>query len=175
MVDIILILGFFFLLALGLLGLVFAIPKFVILSTESENDPDHIYTIFMQESGYRGHKVISAAGCLFPFITFSRPNFEIENLIYTGMAAAACAFYHSSVYRGYPVLTRAMSIGMAALFVFCTCITALAKLGHIPVGYFIFLLVSSGSAWGAYAVYRRSELIRITRRSSKDAQCAPLS
>ncbi len=167
MADFVIIVGFC-LLALGLLGGIFVIPKLVILSTESENDPDHIYTIFMQEIGCRGHKAISAAGCLFPFIMVTRPSFEMEGIAFTGIICVVCAFYHSTVYRGYPVLTLPIKFGMAVLFIFCAGISFLTKFGFIPSGAYIFLLIGSGLLWGTYAVYKRSELIRITRRSSKD-------
>ena len=145
------------------------IPKWVVLSTESENDPDHIYSIFMEEAGYRGHKVLSASGCLFPFIELTKTSNEIEGLALAGLIGVVCFFYHSTVYKGYPVFNKKLKIALVVLLTALVLVSLLTRFSFISSSVFIFIMVSSGVAWGGFAVYKRSELIRITRRSSKDA------
>lgn len=169
MIDILSDLGIFFGLTLVVLVIVFAIPRWVIISTESENDPDHIYTIFMEESGYRGHKVLSALGCLAPFIELSKTANEIEGIVFVTVVSIVCLVYHSSVYRGYPVLNGRMKLAFAFLLCFLYTVSILTKNNILTGSIFIFFFTVSGALWGAYAVYRRSVLISITRRSSMDA------
>jgi len=155
--------------ALIILAVIAIIPRWVMLSTESENDPDHIYTIFWEESGFRGNKIGSAAGSLFPFILISMPTVEIEGLVTVGLISAGCFIYHSSVYKNYDVFNLRMQRILVVFLSGLTILSFLARYNYLSSGVFIFILVSSGFLWGSYAVYKRSELIRITRRSSKDA------
>jgi hypothetical protein len=64
--------------ALVIMGIVLTIPKWVLVVTESEGDPNHIYSIFMHESGYRGNKVLSPVGCFLPFIILANNSTDIE-------------------------------------------------------------------------------------------------
>ena len=155
--------------ALIILAVIAIIPRWVVLSTESENDPDHIYTIFWEEAGFRGQKISSAAGCLFPFILVSMPTVEIEGLALVGLISVGCFLYHSSVYKNYAVFNQRMQHLLIVLLGVLTVLSFLARYNYLSSGVFMFILISSGVFWGSYAVYKRSEQIRITRRSSKDA------
>ena len=152
--------------ALIILVVIAIIPRWVLLSTESENDPDHIYAIFWEESGVRGQKISSAAGCLFPFISISMPTFEIESFVITGLISVGCFLYHSSVYKDYAVFNQSMKRVLIALLGVLTVLSFLVRYNYLSSGFFIFILVSSGFLWGSYAVYRRSEQIRITRQGT---------
>ena len=168
MIDIIASFLGFGVVALIILAVIAIVPRWIVLSTESENDPDHIYTIFKEESGYRGQKISSAAGSLFPFILISIPTFEIEGLVVVGFFGIFCFFYHASVYKNYPVLNLRMKQMLLSLLVVLATLSLLTRLDYLSSKLFIFILISSGFLWGAYAVYRRSELIRIERHSSPD-------
>ncbi len=150
--------------SLIVLGVIALIPRWIVLSTESENDPDHIYSIFMEESGYRGHKVLSAAGCLFPLIEVTKTSNEIEGLVMAAIIFVACFFYHLTVYKGYPVFNVKLKVALAVVLSSLTLVSILTRLGFVSSGVFIFIMVFSGLAWGGYSVYRRSKLIRISRR-----------
>jgi hypothetical protein len=169
MLDLISIFIGYGIVALIILAVIAVIPKWVILSTESENDPDHIYSIFMEESGYRGHKVLSAAGCLFPFILLTKTSHDIEGVALGLLIGIGCFFYHSTVYKGYPVFNQRMKILLLALAGVSILLSLLARYSYLSTGVYSFILMSLGVLWGGYAVYKRSILIRITRRSSKDA------
>jgi hypothetical protein len=169
MLDLISIFVGYGIVALIILAVIAIIPKWVILSTESENDPDHIYSIFMEEIGYRGHKVLSAAGSLFPFILLTKTSLDTEGTALALLIGGVCFFYHSTVYKGYRVFNQQMKLSLLMLVVSLTFLSFLARYNHLSTGVYIFILVSLGNLWGGYAVYKRSRLIRITRRSSKDA------
>lgn len=169
MVEVISMLVGYGMIALIILAVIAIIPRWVVLSTESENDPDHIYTIFWEESGYRCQKISSAAGCLFPFILISMPSVEIEGLALVGLISVGCFLYHSSVYRNYAVFNQHMQRLLFGLLSALSVLSFLARYTYLSSGVFMFILISSGLFWGGYAVYKRSEQIRITRRSSKDA------
>jgi len=155
-------LAFGFLL-LGVLGVIVLIPVWVKASTESEREKNHIYGIFWEEAGFRGHKILSASGCLFPFFILANPDFDIEGVVLLFAIAIACGFYHSSVYRGYPVQTKNMQvIGLASL-VLLTCISLLVRSQVISSFFIVYSILFTGFVWGGYAVYRRAHLIRITR------------
>lgn len=149
--------------SLIILGIVYAIPKLVILSTESENNPNHIYTIFMDEAGYKANKSLSALGCLFPFILISESINELEGIALVSVIFIISFIYHSSVYKGYPVLNLRMKLALVILLCAVTVASILTRYGYLPSDFFTFVIFSSGVGWGGYAVYRRSELIRITR------------
>jgi hypothetical protein len=153
--------------ALIILGIIVVIPKLVVVSTESENDPDHIYSIFMEETGYRGHKVLSAAGCLFPFFMVAKPSDDIEGYVLVAVLSIGCFFYHSSVYKNYPVFNQHMKLLLSVLLSTLTIVSLLTRYGYLSSGIVEFTLIPLGVLWGGYAVYKRSELIRITRRSTR--------
>lgn len=157
-----LIFGF---LILTILGIVFLIPIWVTASTESENNPNHIYKIFWEEAGYRGHKVLSASGCLLPFIALARPTFEFEGFIFCSVVAVICVNYHASVYRNYKVLTTKMKVAGSIILGLLIGASLLAKYELLPHFLLVFLLVLVGTAWGGFAVYRRSQLIHKARLS----------
>lgn len=169
MIEVISIFVGYGIVALIILAVIAIIPRWVVLSTESENDPDHIYTIFWEESGFRGNKISSAAGCLFPFILIPMPSVEIEGLVLVGLISIGCFLYHSSVYKSYAIFNQHMQRLLLVLLSGLTVLSFLARYNYLSSGVFIFILISSGFLWGSYAVYKRSEKIRITRRSSKDA------
>ena len=123
----------------------------------------------MQESGYRGHKIVSAIGCFIPYILISKPSIDVEGIILIAAISIACIIFHSTVYSGYPVLNQKMKLLAVMLASFLGAFSILTRFSFIPSSIFILVLVTSGVTWGFYAVYRRSLLIRITRRSSKDA------
>lgn len=153
----------FFGLALIVLGIVAVIPKWVIASTEAESDPDHIYNIFHEESGFRGEKIISAAGCLFPYIELSKPVNNPEGIVLITVIAIACSIYHSTVYKDYPVLTNQLKLLLALIFVFFTVISLLMRFNYLSGSYMALLIMLIGPLWGSYVVYRRAKLIRIKR------------
>ncbi len=157
-----------------LFGVIYGIPKWVILSTESENDPNHIYTIFMEESGYRGHKALSATGALFPFILLSKQSNNLEDFLWVSAISVILFIPHWSVYTGYPVFNRRMKVALPLILIVLAIFAILTRNGFMPVGFFIFILVSAGVAWGSYAVYQRSKLIRSSRQydESGEKRCA---
>ncbi len=151
---------------LGILGVLVLIPVWVKLSTESERDENHVYGIFWEEAGFRGHKILSASGCLFPFIMLARTDFDIEGIVLCLVIAIGCGFYHSSVYRGYPVLTKSMQVLGLASLVLITVISLLVRNEVLSSFFIVYSIMFFGLAWGGYAVYRRAQLIRITRLSN---------
>ncbi|WP_413665605.1 hypothetical protein ACG1BZ_10595 [Microbulbifer sp. CNSA002] len=157
----------FVLLILGLLGVIFLIPLWVKMSTESEGDPNHIYSIFWDEAGSQGEKITSALGSLFPFIILASPNFDVEGLVFCIAVSVICGLYHSSVYRGYAVITRKMK--WAALVALCmlAAVGFLVRFQILSDFYMVFCITSTGAAWGGYAVYRRAYLIRTERLASR--------
>lgn len=157
--------------ALIVLAVVFIIPRWVILATKSENNPDHIYTIFWEEAGYRGHKILSAVGCLFSFITLSSPNHELEGYLLTTALSVGCFIYHSSIYRGYPVFTRSMKFALALFLGLLSWLCILTRIGVFSGEIFAFVLLISGYIWGSYAVYQRAKLIQ-SERFSKILDCS---
>lgn len=172
MMDII-ILGIFIGICLTVFAVIFAIPKLVVLLTESKVDPNHIYNIFMAESGYRGWKTLSPAGCLFPFIELSKPTSNAEGIVFVAAVCTGCFIYHLSVYKGYPVLTQKMKLALILILSFLTAVSLLAKF-EIITGSATIFLIPIGVVWGSYAVYRRSTLIRIARCASREeATCPP--
>ncbi len=170
MIDILFYLGGIIGICLITLAVIFSIPKMIIIRTESEGKPDHIFTIFMDESGWSGQKVLSAAGCLFPFIELSKPSNEVEGIVLVIAISIGCFLYHSSVYKGYPVLTKNMKLVLVLIFSFLTVISLLAREGILTYGATMFL-IPFGVLWGGYAVYRRSVLMRITNKDkSRDSR-----
>ncbi|WP_026193583.1 hypothetical protein WKI13_13235 [Teredinibacter turnerae] len=150
-------------LVLGIIGVIVLIPVWVKASTESERDENHIYRIFWEEAGFRGQKILSASGCLFPFVMLARPSFDIEGIVLCFVIAIACGFYHSSIYRGYPVLTKSMKYGGVASLLFLTGISFLVRSQTLSGFFLVYSIMFIGLLWGGYAVYRRAQLIRITR------------
>ncbi|WP_226647705.1 hypothetical protein [Microbulbifer variabilis] len=161
--DILLGVTLFCLLVLALVGVIFLIPLWVEVSTESERDPNHLCSIFWEEAGFKGQKISSASGCLFPFIVLANPNFDIEGLTLCIVVSVVCGLYHSSVYRGYAVINRKMKmVGVAAICMLFA-VSFLVRYQALSSFYIVFCVVSIGAAWGGYAVYSRSYLIRIER------------
>lgn len=159
------ILSFGFL-VIGILGVLVLIPVWVKLSTESERDENHLYNIFREEAGFRGQKILSASGCLFPFIMLARPDFDIEGIVLCLIFAIGCGFYHSSVYRGYPVLTKSMQVFGLASLILLTGISLMVRGQALSSFFIVYSIMFFGLVWGGYAVYRRAQLIRITRLSN---------
>ena len=156
--------------AIGLIlwGVVYGIPKWVIISTESENDPNHIYSIFNEESGYRGHKALSATGALFPFILLSKQTSSFEDFLWISAISVVMFIPHWSVYVGYPVFNRSMKVALPLLLIALAILAVATRNGLMPANFFIFLLVVAGVAWGCYAVYRRSKLIQQSRQCAEE-------
>ena len=161
MMDILFALTTFIGISLIILAVVFVIPKLVILSTESEGNPDHIYTIFKEESGYRGHKILAAIGCFSLFIELAKSSNDIVGITFVTVMTIGCFIYHSSVYKGYPVFNGHMKIALASLLGFLTVVSILTRVQVLSGGTFTFWFMLSGMFWGVYTVYRRSVLIRI--------------
>ncbi|USD23329.1 hypothetical protein MJO52_09390 [Microbulbifer variabilis] len=161
--DILLGVILFGLLVLGLVGIIFLIPLWVKVSTESEQDPNHLYSIFWEEAGFKGEKISSASGCLFPFIVLANPNFDIEGLILCIVVSVVCGLYHSSVYRGYAIITGKMKVAGVAALCMLTAVSFMVRYQALSSFYIIFCVALIGAAWGSYAVYRRAYLIRLER------------
>ncbi|WP_444888852.1 hypothetical protein [Microbulbifer sp. JMSA008] len=153
----------FGLLVLGLVGIIFLIPLWVKVSTESERDPDHLYSIFWEEAGSQGHKITSATGCLLPFVFLSNPNFSIEGLVLCFVVSVVCGLYHSSVYRDYAVITGKMKVAGVAALCMLAAVSFMVRYQALSGFYIIFCVISIGEVWGVYAVYRRAYLIRLER------------
>lgn len=163
MIDVSILVFFFSLLVLSIIAMAALIPMWVTASTESERDTNHIYNIFWEEAGYRGHKILSASGCLSPFIMLARPAFDVEGLLLCLAVSVVCGFYHSSVYRGYTVLTNKMVVtGIVALCMLIV-VSLLVRNGALSGFFIVYAIIFVGTAWGGYAVYRRARLVRITR------------
>lgn len=167
MTDILFSIGGIVGIALIVLIIVSAIPRLVCFSVDTEGNPNHIYTIFMEESGVRGCRVTSAAGCLFPFIGLARPSIDIEGVVLLGFACVMSLILHLPVYKGYPVLNRNMKLVLTALFFSLFIASMLTRSGVIPSGGLVPFIMLSGILWGGFAVYRRSVLIRAEKRSSE--------
>ncbi|MBB3169576.1 hypothetical protein [Simiduia aestuariiviva] len=166
MIEVIFGLGMFILIAGAILAVVWVIPRWVILSTESEVDINHIYNIFWEEAGFRGHKIISPAGVLFPFIELSKSSNELIGLIFVSVVCIACLIYHLSVYKNYPVLNSKMKLVLVMGLGLLVALSMLARFNIINSSFVLFAIMFCGVGWGAYAVYRRSGLVRIKRLSS---------
>lgn len=160
MIDIIATVYSITLLLLSIAGVLALIPLWVTAATRSESDPDHIYNFFQRESGRNGHKLLSPIGCLLPFVALANEVIKPEALIMSFTIAVACGAYHSSVYRGYKILSNKMiAVGIIALCVL-TATSQLVRASLIP-GYVIFWSAFFGGiAWGSYAVYKRASLIK---------------
>lgn len=164
MIEILIGILAFGVLVLVVLGVVVLIPVWVKASTESEQDENHIYSIFWEEAGFRGQKILSTSGCLSPFIILSRPEFDLVGSALYFAIAIACGFYHSSIYRGYPVLTKSMQISGIASLVLLTGISLLVRCQVLSSYFIVYSILFIGSVWGGYAVYRRAHLIRLARQ-----------
>lgn len=168
MLDIILFFLSYGVVALIILVAIILIPRWIILSTESENDPDHIYAIFMEEVGYCGHKVLSAAGCLFPLILLTATSFDIEGLALPLLIGVVCLFDHSTIYKNYPVFNQQMKVLLLILVVCLLLLSVLTRYYYLSANLYSLILMSLGVLWGGCAVFKRSKLIRITRLSNKE-------
>src|SRR5690606_36466037 len=111
---------------------------------ESENDPDHIYSIFMEESAYRGHKVLSAAGCLFPFMLLTKKSHDVEGVVLALLIGIGCFFYHSTVYKGYPIFNHRMKMALLVLVGTLTLFSFLVRYNYLSNGVYMFILMSAG-------------------------------
>ncbi|WP_444890492.1 hypothetical protein [Microbulbifer sp. DLAB2-AA] len=149
--------------ALRLLAILLLILVWVKNLTESDRDPNHIYNIFWEEAGYRGDKITSVLGGLLLFIAFSYPDADIEVLILCAVFSVVCGLYHSSVYRGYAIITGKMKVAGVAALCMLTAVSFLVRYQALSSFYIIFCVASIGAAWGSYAVYRRAYLIRLER------------
>lgn len=168
MAEILIDIFIFILLSLSVIGLIILIPVWVKASTESENNPNHIYNIFCEEAGSRGNKIMAASGCLIPFILIARPVFNPVNIIIGIAISIACALYHSSVYRGYPVLTSTMkTVGIFSIITLTT-ISTLSKREIISEFIIVYLAMFTGIVWGSYAVYKRARLIQAANAYSQN-------
>lgn len=139
------------------------IPLLIPLSAESENNPDHIYSIFNEESGYKGRKIFSAVGFLFPLIIVSQASMEIMAVIMMLVVGIILSLYHLSVYKNYPVLNDQMKIVLFIGVILLTAMALVTRQNYMSELLFFIVLMLSGVAWGGYSVYRRSKLICITR------------
>ena len=166
MIDVLISIFSFGLLLLSIVAVVALIPIWVTVSTESERDPNHIYNIFWEAAGYRGHKILSASGCLLPFVMLARPDFDVEGTLLCLLIALASGFYHSSVYRGYTVLTEKMVLAGLAALILLTAISLFVRNGALSSFFIVYSTLFIGMAWGIYAVYKRAQLIRLTRLSN---------
>lgn len=163
MTDALILIFSFGLLALSIIAVIALIPMWVTASTESERDTNHIYNIFWEEAGFRGQKIIAASGCLLPFVMLARPVFDIEGLVLCLAVSVTCGLYHSSVYRGYAVLTNKMIVSGIAGLSMLTLVSLMVRFGALSSLFILYSIMFVGTAWGGYAVYRRARLIRITR------------
>jgi hypothetical protein len=163
MSDTIILIFSFSLLALSIIAVAALIPMWVTASTESERDANHIYKIFWEEAGFRGQKILSASGCILPFVMLARPVFDIEGLVLCLVVSVVCGLYHSSVYRGYTVLTNKMVVAGIVALGMLTVVSLLVRSGALSSFFIVYSIMFVGTAWGGYAVYRRARLIRITR------------
>jgi hypothetical protein len=163
MIDALILIFSFSLLALSIIAVVALIPMWVKASTESERDTNHIYNIFWEEAGFRGQKILSVSGCILPFVLLARPVFDVEGLVLCLVVSVVCGLYHSSVYRGYTVLTNKMVVAGIVTLGMLTVVSLLVRNGALSSFFIVYSIMFVGTAWGGYAVYRRARLIRITR------------
>ncbi|WP_444885160.1 hypothetical protein [Microbulbifer sp. PSTR4-B] len=124
--------------ALCLLAILLLIPVWVKNLTESDRDPNHIYNIFWEEAGYRGDKITSVLGGLLLFIAFSYPDADIEVLILCAVFSVVCGLYHSSVYRGYAIITGKMKVAGVAALCMLTAVSFLVRYQALSSFYIIF-------------------------------------
>lgn len=165
MIELLLNISGYIIVAAIILVTIVALPSLVVLLTESDNQPNHVYAIFKEEMGFRGQKILSAAGCLVPFIELSKTSNELEGILIASCIGIICAWYHSSVYKTYPVFDKNLKVALAVVLTSLILVGVLTRQGFISSGVFTFILFWCGIAWGGYAVYKRSKLIRITRLS----------
>jgi len=163
MIDTLILVFSFSLLLLSIVAVVVLIPMCVTASTKSERDPNHIYKIFWEEAGYHGDKIISVSGCLLPFVMLARPVFDIEGMVLCLVISVVCGFYHSSVYRGYKILTKRMISAGVAVLIMLTVLSLLVRDGAVSIFLIVYFTMFTGMAWGGYVIYKRARLIRITR------------
>jgi hypothetical protein len=163
MIDVLTLIVSFSLLVLSIIAVAALIPMWVSASTESERDANHIYNIFWQEAGSRGQKIHAASGCILPFVMLARPVLDIVGLVLCLVISVVCGIYHSSVYRGHAVLTNKMIVAGIAALSMLTVISLLVRNGALSSFFIVYSIMFVGTAWGGYAVYRRAQLIRITR------------
>ncbi|OZG74352.1 hypothetical protein BTA51_04895 [Hahella sp. CCB-MM4] len=143
-----------------ILGVVFLIPKWVIQSSRSESDSNHLYSIFWEESGYRAHKILSVIGSLFPFLLISNPSYELEGIVLIILIGVTCFFYHLTIYRGYNVFDRRLKKLLPIALLFLLLISFSVRYGYLPGAVMTISLVVVGGIWGSYAVYKRAKLIQ---------------
>lgn len=165
MSEILPVLFFSILIVLAIAGAIIFIPILVTLSTESENEPNHIYNIYSQEAGFRGIKANSAIGCLFSFSLLAHPDLDQVAALIFIIFTITSGFYHAPIYRNYPVVTSFMLVTGLLSLIFLTAISLLVRVGTLPPFIFMLTIVLIGGFWGHYAVYRRAKLIRLERLS----------
>ena len=97
------------------------------------------------------------------FFILAKPVFDIEGLVLCVAISLPSAFYHSTVYKDYPVLTNRMKITGTSVLALLTLGALLARSELIPGFLIAYSTLIIGAAWGGYAVYSRAKLIREER------------
>jgi len=153
----------FIVLALVFLAAVFVIPLWVTTATEAESNPNHLYSIFMQESGSRGHKVFSASGCFLPFMLITKEKFEVEGIVAIILISAVCFFCHKTVYSGYNVLNIKLKKILSFFVVLMLVLSFMTRFNILSGAIYAFIFPLLGFYWGATAVHSRAKLIHAER------------
>jgi len=143
-----------------IVGLIVAIPFMVKLQTDADANPDHIYTIFMRESGPRGMYITLPALVTMPIVVIANPPDEFMYIFGFVVFAVIALYLQLSIYQDYNVLNSKMRRILAILVTTLILLAMLAKHELINDGLYIFLHCSISIYWGGLAVYKRSKLIK---------------
>lgn len=141
-------------------GIIVAIPVVVKLRTEADADPNHIYSIFMRESGPRGMYITLPALVTMPLISIVNPPEDYMYVFGFVLFAAIAVLLQLSVYQGYNVLNTKMRRILAVLVGTLLLLAILAKYELINGSLYIALQCSISIYWGGLAVYKRSKIIK---------------
>lgn len=153
-----------------LVGVVVALPIFVSFNHEIESSPNHFYNIFMEESGFRGFRVISAILVFMPLGAYALPKPDAKYALFFGLVWLYALYSHTRLFVGVNLFTPKI----VSLLVFVILVHILFPIaerqGYIGGSSLIFILSAVSLLWGVVVCYQRSKFIKHNKLSKRDAE-----
>ncbi len=154
------------------IGVIAAIPYCLSLAHDAENEPNHLYNIFMEESGDRGIRVTGTVIVFLPISFFMFPVMSIEFAVISILFWCYFSHEHLQLYRGVSIFTPKM-IGLLSAVILCHLTLAVLNAMEFINGESMVTIAGAASlGWGYMVNLKRSRVIQHNKQRQSDAKNA---
>ena len=145
-----------FALCAALIGIVVAIPFFVNFNHTIENDENHLYNVFMEESGDRGIRVLSAMIVFFPFSGYASLPSEHQYVLFFTFFWLWALYQHTRLFVGVKIFSPRLFSLLVAVIGAHLIISFAERDGYLSATSLTFLTACASLSWGITVCYKRS-------------------